>query len=403
MPSICIIAGEASGDAQGALLVQALKREFEHNSFLNKCEFWGAAGPLLIQEGVEPLVRVEDLCVLGISEIIPKYLSISKLYKKLLDEITRKKPIAVIFIDYPGFNLKLIQEVYNLGMTTLYHIPPKAWSHGEKRTEILKKYSYLVTCILPFEEEYFRSKNVPVKFIGNPLKDSIDQFISTHEIKKEKYKIAILPGSRENEIKKLLPILIEAFIELEKAENKVVAYIPIAVTVSKQFLEKILSEIKSKFNLQQEWFDKKIKIGFGNAHEVLNSCEYAWVCSGTATLESAFFCTPMSVMYKVSPLTALWAKKYLKIKYVSLVNLCTNKETIPEFLQQNANAKNLIDHALFILKNADAKQKMIAELTALRDLFPPHAASNAARSMTECILKYNLSSDEKFNTHIKSL
>lgn len=399
--NICVIAGEASGDAQGALLVNALKIEFRNNPILKDTVFWGAAGAKLIHEGVEPIVNVAELAVFGISEIIPKYLTISKCYKRILDEIKIRNPIAVIFIDYPGFNLRLLKDAYNLGITTIYHIPPKAWSHGEKRTEILKNYSYLVTSILPFEVNFFKSKNVNIKFIGNPLKDNIDKYLEENQPKKDTYKIGILPGSRENEIKKLLPILIEAFLELEKAENKLVAHIPVAVTLNKNFIEKILAEIKEKFKLAEEWFQEKIKIGYGNAYEVLSTCEYAWVCSGTATLETAFFATPMSVMYKVSPITAYLAKKYLKVKYVSLVNLCTNKETIPEFLQQHASAKNLIDHALFMLKNKDAKQKMISELKAIKEMFPSNAAKNAAREITDCILKYNLPTAEKFHRHSK--
>lgn len=398
MPNnICVITGEASGDAQGALLVHALKNE------LKNIHFWGSTGPLLANEQVETIVSIEELAVMGIFEVIPKYLTISKSYKKILDEIKVRNPMAVIFIDYPGFNLRLLQDVYNLGITTIYHIPPKAWSHGTKRTQLLKKYSYLVTSILPFEIGFFKSNHVNIKFIGNPLKDKIDQYIQENPAKKEVYKIGLLPGSRENEIKKLLPILIESFIELNKAESKVFAHIPIAPTISKNFLEKIILEIKNDFKLTDEWFREKIKIGYGNAYEVLNSCEYAWVCSGTASLETAFFATPMSVMYKVSPLTAFLAKKYLKIKYVSLVNLCTNRETVPEFLQQNASAKNLIDHALFMLKNKDAKQKMITELNAIKDMFPPYAARNAAKEITDCILKYNVPTDEKFHLHAKMI
>ncbi len=332
--NICVIAGEASGDIQGALLIRALKSEFEDKYNSKNVTFWGCTGHHLKNEGVETIVAIEELTVFGVSEIIPKYLTISKAYKKILDEIKIRNPEAVIFIDYPGFNLRLIKDVYNLGITTIYHIPPKAWSHNENRTEILKNYSYLVTSILPFEVDFFKSRKVNVKFVGNPLKDNIDKFISSHPPKKEAYSIGLLPGSRESEIKKLLPILVEAFIELYKAENKVVAHIPIALTVSKTFLENIIQEIKLKFKLNENWFNEKIKIGFGNAYEVMSSCEYAWVCSGTATLETAFFSTPMSVMYKLSPLTGYIAKKLIRVKYVSLVNLCTNKETIPEFLQQ---------------------------------------------------------------------
>ncbi len=401
--NLCIVSGEASGDAQGALLIKALKEELELTSGVSISSIWGAAGPHLEKEGVEKLVDIEDLAVMGLAEILPKYLKISSAYKILRDQILIRKPIAVIFIDYPGFNLRLMREVYNLGITTIYHIPPKAWSHGEKRTELLRQYCYLVTSILPFETNFFKEKNVNVKFIGNPLKDSIDKFMAKNPTAKAEHKIAILPGSRENEIKKLLPILIEAFVELHKTENQLEAYIPIAINVSKKFVFSLIADIKKALLIDNEWFENKIKIGFGNAYSVLNECSYAWVCSGTASLEAAFFKIPMSVMYKISPITAFFAKRFLKIKYVSLVNLCTNKETVPEYLQENANAKNLIDHALFILKNKTAKQKMIQELEEIRAMFPSHAVINAAKEIANCIHNFNIATSEKFHIHDKML
>ena len=402
---VCVIAGEASGDAQGALLVQALKEEFKNHPYFSSqsIEFWGASGPLLLQQGVVPIVRVEDLSVMGASEVIPKFFSISRAYKKLLERIRKQKPLAVIFIDYPGFNLRLLQEVYALGVTTIYHIPPKAWSHGESRTEILKKYSYLVTSILPFEQEFFHSHQVNIQFIGNPLKDKIDEYRAKNPFPKDPNKIGILPGSRENEIKKLLPILIESFVALQKEESQYVAHIPVAVTVDKLFMASVLDEIKQKLNLDESWFQEKIKIGYGNAYEVLNTSIYAWVCSGTATLETAFFQTPMSVMYKVSPLTAFLAKKFLKVKYVSLVNLCTNSETIPEFLQENASSINLVKHALSILKNENARLKMMKDLEAIASFFPNHAAKNAAHEMVQCMMNFNLPVSQKFHLHAKAL
>ncbi len=394
--SICIVAGEASGDVQGALLVRALKKESNHATF------WGITGPALREEGVETVCKVEDLSVMGYSEILPKYHVISKNYKKILNEIRKRNPTAVIFIDYPGFNLRLVQDVYNSGITTIYHIPPKAWSHGAHRTSILKNYCYLVTSILPFEFEFFKAKNIPIKFVGNPLKDQVDEFIALHPTNKQPYHIGILPGSRENEIKKLLPTLIEAFLEIHKADNQFVAHIPIASTLPKEFINLLINDIKAKFNLNDSWFEEKIKITYGNAHEVMNFCEYAWVCSGTATLETTFFSTPMCIMYKVSPITYYLAKKFLKIKYVSLVNLCMDSLIVPEFLQDMANPKNLIDHALFLLKNKEAKMKMIAQLEEVKSLFPPHAAQNAAQEIMQCIAKYEMPFSEKFHLHRKN-
>ncbi|WP_186648515.1 lipid-A-disaccharide synthase [Fluviispira vulneris] len=395
---ICIIAGEASGDAQAALLIKALKAEIKERGLPDK-NFFGCAGPLMRNEGVECVVTVEDLAVFGLTEIISHYDKISKLYKKILHEIKIRCPEAVIFVDYPGFNLRLIQEVYALGITTIYHIPPKVWAHGSKRTKILQENSYLVTSILPFEIQYFKERGVNAKFIGNPLKDAVDDFLKINSKDKVPNKIAILPGSRKNEIKNLLPLLIESFINLHERLDKVTGAIPIAKTLDPNFVKKIAYQTAEKFGRTKEWIDDKISFGIGNAYEVMNSSSYAWVCSGTATLETAFFSTPMSVFYKVSTITGLILKKILKVKYISLVNLATNRETIPEYIQENALAVNLVNHALKLLNDSEIRTDMINELVEIQKMFPKNSAKNAAQAMLNTIEQYNIPYEHKFKLH----
>lgn len=395
---ICLVAGEASGDAQGALLVKALKKEFPN------AHFWGAAGPLLRQEGVEALVHVEELAAFGLLEVVSQYPVIAKCYKKLLAAVIRRKPKAVIFIDYPGFNLKLIQAIYQLGITTIYHIPPKAWSHGEDRSNILKDNCYLVTSILPFEVEFFKKRKVPIQFIGNPLKDHVDEYISLNGNKKQEYKIGLFPGSRKGEIQRVLPILIEAFIKLHQVENRVRAHLPIAQTLSADFVKQIVYVSAKKNGFSEEWVDEHIQMSFGNSYDVMNSSSYAWVCSGTAVLETAFFNTPMSSFYKLNPITFWIGKKVVKnIKYITLVNLCADKMIVPEFLQDEMTSEKLVQHALLMLQNDAARNQMILELDEIKKLFPSNAAKNAARAIANCVSKYDLPLPEKFHVRAKSM
>ena len=157
---ICIVAGEASGDVQGSLIVSALKKliktRFFADSNIPANFFWGIAGPDLRHEGVDAIAPTESIAVMGVSEILKDYLQISSTYKKIIHQIKIKKPLCVILIDYPGFNLKLAKDVYALNIPVIYHIPPKVWSHGLKRIEALKKYTQLITSILPFEESFFK-------------------------------------------------------------------------------------------------------------------------------------------------------------------------------------------------------------------------------------------------------
>lgn len=397
--SICVVAGEASGDAQGALVVQALKQK------LPQAQFWGSAGPLLRAQGVEALISVEELAVFGFVEIATHYPKIAQCYKKLLAEITRRRPSAVILIDYPGFNLKLIQEVYPLGITTLYHIPPKAWSHGENRSDILRDNAYLVTSILPFEVPFFQKRHVPIQFIGNPLKDQVDEYIARHDNQKQDHQIGIIPGSRKSEIQRVLPTLIQAFIQLHEMENRVHACLPVAQTLPLEFVQQIVFDTAQAKGVSRDWIQKHITISFGNAHEVMSRSCYAWVCSGTATLETAFFSTPMSSFYKLNPMTYCLAKWAIKgIRYITLVNLCANKRVIPEFIQAEMTVENLTNHAFQILTDFQARDQMVLDFKQIQNQFPNGSAERAADQMINCILKYQgLSVSEKFHLRAKSL
>lgn len=380
---ICVVAGEASGDAQGALLVRALQRQFPN------AKFWGSAGPLMRSNGVESLVDVEQLATMGLVEIISHYPEISKNYKVLLCAIQHRQPDVVIFIDYPGFNLKLLQDVYFLGVTTIYHIPPKAWSHGAERSLILKDFSYLVTSVLPFEVDFFRKWQVPVHFVGNPLRDDVEQNIAQHGNKKIPFQVGILPGSRQGEIKRILPTLIQSFIQLHSMENRVRGRLPIAPTLDYGFVSKIVYDTAQECGVSKEWIDQHIRMSIGDSYDVMRTSSYAWVCSGTAVLETAFFETPMSSFYKMNPLTFWIAKKIIKsIDYVTLVNLCANRLLVPEFLQNEFNPNNLVLHAFSLLSQESAWKKMSCELGQIKSLFPLGAAQNAAHLIANCILKY---------------
>lgn len=395
---ICIIAGEASGDAQATLLIKALKEEIQHRNLPTK-NFWGACGPLMRQEGVEDIINVEDLAVFGLIEIISHYPKISFCYKKILNEIKMREPEAVILIDYPGFNLKILQDIYALGNTAIYHIPPKAWSHGKRRTQILKEYCHLVTSILPFETTFFKENGVNTFFAGNPLKDNVDAYLASHQIKKVPFKIGLLPGSRKNEIKRLLPILIESFILLFEYEKSLTGAIPIANTLNPDFVKEIAYLTAKNLGFSKEWIDERISFGIGNAYEVMATSSYAWVCSGTATLETAFFNTPMSVIYKVSPVTAFLGRRLIVVKYVSLVNLTENAEIIPEYLQEDAKPENLVNHALKIFRDKEYENQMLTNFKKVQQAFPKNAAKNAANAILDCIEKYNVPNLNKFKFH----
>jgi lipid-A-disaccharide synthase len=310
-----------------------------------------------------------------------------------------RRPLAVIFIDYPGFNLKLLQDVYSLGMTTVYHIPPKVWSHGLDRAGLLKNFCHLIISIFPFEEPFFKRLQIPVSFVGNPLCDQVDSYLVAHPQDKVPYKIGLFPGSRKSEIKNLLPLLVESFLKLWNVENKVTGALPIAKTLDPLFVKSIAIKTALSFGYSEQWLCEHLSFGKGNAYDVMATSSYAWVCSGTATLETAFFHTPMSVVYKVSPLTAYIVKKIIFVKYVSLVNLIADQEVIPEYLQENATCENLVSHARKLLTSQEAQNEMQKKLYDMKALFPKNAAQNAAKKISDCIKNYDVCSDLKYHRH----
>ena len=379
---ICLVAGEASGDVHGAHLSYALK------SLHSDIVLWGAAGPQMRAAGVDAVVGVEDLAVMGIIDVLGQLPQLSQVFKKLRRLIEQRQPQAVVFIDYPGFNLRLMQDIYDLGITTIYHIPPKIWAHGAKRAAILAEKSYLVTCILPFEEQLLRRKQINAHFIGNPLRDATAAFEPKNA--RNKNSIALLPGSRRREVEKVFPILIAAFVHLQKKlETQIVARVPIADTLDSNYVRTIGVSAVQSLGLTDTWFDKNVSLEKNANYEIMSTTNYAWVCSGTATLETAFFGTPLSLVYITDSITYFLAKTFLKIPYVGLVNLCENFEVIPEFIQDEATTENLVGHALDYWHEGAKRNEMISSLQKICLRFPINASLNCAEMILETALKFN--------------
>jgi lipid-A-disaccharide synthase len=392
--NICIVTGEASGDAQAALLLQELYLRFGGESSYS---FWGIGGSLLQKSGMEIVWHIDQLAVFGVIEIIKHYFKVAGIFKSLLREIEKRQPDLIIVVDYPGFNLRLAEEAKLRGFKIVYYIPPKVWAHGLSRIEKLKKYTSSIISILPFEVDFFKQYQLKTMFVGNPLYDKVVSFLSQKKLLKISkkippnidnvdptivrsypYVIGLLPGSRKAEIERMLPVMIEAFVKLSFDFPNIVGQIPLASTISFDFLNNIFLATCDKLGVDAHILQKRITIFTNNTYDVMFYADYVWVCSGTASLEVAFFKTPSSVIYKVNPITAVLVRLFIKIKYASLVNLCMNDEVIPEFLQNNATVENLVGHAKTILLDSTKRNQMLAKLDVLSSFFPKNAAQHAA-------------------------
>lgn len=402
--SVCVVAGEASGDAQGALLVRALRAELEKRGL--RLSAWGSGGPLMKAAGVDTIVHIEELSAMGFAEVMSVYPRISAAAHRLQNSIFLRRPQLTILIDYPGLNMRLMEDAFHLGSCVVYHIPPKIWAHGAARVARLRDCTYLITCILPFEEKLLRSAGVNAKFIGNPLKDEIVEYLSIKEKEhiperdRSICKVGLVPGSRSGEIERVFPVLVKAYVQTRRSfSGRLTAVVPVASTVRRNQLEKILTRVLSEENATEMRVDILLKEG-SSLKSALFGCNYAWVCSGTAALETALMTIPMSVVYRMHWLTYAIAKQIIHLPHVSLVNLCAGREIVPEFIQHDAAVEKLSTHALSILNSREKEHAMKSELLQLRDVFPESSAHQAAVAIVERYMQLPAEMTRRF--HYKS-
>jgi lipid-A-disaccharide synthase len=329
-----IISGEASGDLHGSNLIKAL---INLDADL-QIEAWG--GPLMEKAGARILKDYKELAFMGFLEVIqnlPKILSNFKLCKRQIEAF---RPDLVVLIDYPGFNLRMAKWLYLKKIKVVYYISPQIWAWKENRIHQIQKFVSRMICILPFEKAFYKERGVDADYVGHPLLEVIDEYksVNKHESGKQ---IALLPGSRKQEIKNMLPIMLDT-VSMFPDYKCVIAMAP---GQDAQIYEEIIQQI----NFLNADFTNQIELFRGQSYAVLNRSKAALVTSGTATLETGLFGVPQVVCYKGNSISYLIARSLIKVKYISLVNLILDKPFLRELIQKNLNPPNLkqaLEHAL---------------------------------------------------------
>ena len=346
-----IIAGEASGDLHGSNLIKEIIK-LDPSSEIRA---WG--GDKMQSAGAKVVKHFKDLAFMGFYEVLINIVTILKNISFCKKDILEFNPDKIIFIDYPGFNMRIAKWSNKYKFETVYYIAPQLWAWNEKRIKNIKKYISSLYVILPFEKEFFELKhNYPVKFLGHPLVDSISNFTKNYDSSKEqiisnkKPVIAILPGSRKQEIKKILNTVI-----------KIVEYFP-----KYQFIVAGAPNIELNY-YNSSLKNKNIKVIANKTYELLSISTAAIVTSGTATLETALFKVPQVVCYKSSYFSYFIAKLIVKIKYISLVNLIMDQQIVKELIQQDCNKVNITNELKKILNLNHRKSLLIKydELTSV--------------------------------------
>jgi len=319
-----IIAGEASGDLHGSNLIKHIIK------FDNKAEIRAWGGDKMKNAGAKIVKHFKELSFMGFYEVILNLKIILKNIRFCKDDILQFNPDKIIFIDYPGFNLRIAKWAKKNKFKTIYYIAPQIWAWRESRIKKIKKYIDYLYVILPFEKKFFEKKHgFKVKFLGHPLLDSIKNFKDSQnkDFSDENNKeiISILPGSRKQEIKKMLGIMLGIVNHFPKYQFVIAG----APNIDLEFYNNIIK-------------DKNIKVLKSKTYSLLSRSKAALVTSGTATLETAILKIPQVVCYKTSLISYLLAKFFVKIKFISLVNLIMNQELIKELIQYDCSEKNII-------------------------------------------------------------
>ena len=332
-PRIAIVAGEASGDLLGAALIQALLHLFP------TAQFSGVAGPKMLAAGAKTIEPMETLSVGGIVEVIRHLPNLLKLRRRLVRSIKNERPDLLITIDAPDFNIGLARKVKRCGIPTVHYVSPSVWAWRPERIKAIGKAVSHMLLILPFEKTIYQQANIPATYVGHPLADLmplVDEQIKMREILNigsTKKVIAVLPGSRQREVKVMAAIFVKTALRLSEMQTDMVFLVPFITRETRQIFE---SEIWLQNAQLLDW-----RLMFGHSHEAMIASDAILLASGTAALEAMLAKKPVVVAYKISPLTYKIVKRKFLLPYVSLPNIIAGRFIVPEFLQDEAEPDNL--------------------------------------------------------------
>ncbi len=365
MKNLLVIAGEDSGDMHAADVIRALK---EKRSDLN---VWGIGGDRLRAEGVETLHDTQEMDVLGFAEVLAKYSFFKSVFDEVLAEVDKRKPDAALLIDYPGFNLRLAKELKKRGVKVLYYVCPQVWAWNRGRIPKMAEIIDRLMVIFPFEVEVFKEVDLNVDFVGHPMVDELRAFRETEPEALPwtgKKKIALLPGSRKQEIRYILSPLLEAAQLMEESRPDVSFVIPVPER-RMALVEEILQKAKKA--------PRNISIVAGKSREVLKQADAAFVASGTATLEAALLGCPTVLVYKTSGFNYIIGRMLIKISWLGIANVISGKEIMPERLQQHMRPIELVATIDPLMNNTPARATMLENFQTLEKQLG--AGSPAAR------------------------
>lgn len=387
-PSIFISAGEASGEFYGAELASALSHNFPPKDQRAELELWGMGGPRMAAAGVEIVVRAEDMAVMGFTEIVHHLPRIYREFRKLKRAIRARRPTVAVLIDFPEIHFRLAREFHRLGIPVIYFVSPQLWAWKQHRIRLVQKFIKRMLVIFPFEEQFYRERGVPAEFVGHPLADlpppavSREQFAAENGLDPAKIWIGLLPGSRLKEIEANLPEMLEAAWELhspdppgtipEETYEFLIPLAPTLDTAQRQVVLRMAEDLGGGLPIRM----------VDDARAALFHARASVVASGTATVEAALIGNPFVVVYRVSRLTYAIARRLVKVPHVAMANLIAGKRVVPELIQHDFTAANIVQHLRRLLPDGPARQSMIMETGAIRQALHTHPAAGRDQDLS---------------------
>jgi len=382
MKRILIVAGEASADRYAADLVRCLRK----GRFSDGLEIFGTGGDQMEKSGVHLLGHVRDLASIGPKEAVSHFRAYYRTFRTLLAASLENPPDLAVLLDFPEFNLRLAKKLKRAGVTVIYYISPQIWAWRGGRIRLIRRYVDKMLVILPFEEQYYRSRGVDVEFVGHPLTEEPmpapdrSGFLSRLNLDPVRPTVALLPGSRTKEVEHMLPLLLEAALQILKAWPTQFI-VSAAASVDIGLIQRIARRIFGG-NANSLWF----RISQEDSRTLLANSDFAMVKSGTSTLEAALVGTPFLIFYRVSGWSWYAGRILIRTPFKGLVNLIAGRELVPEIFQHDATPEALARIALTHLRDPSKSAPMRQSLGEIRDLLGRRRASESVATIVESYL-----------------
>ena len=380
-PAVLVVAGEASADAHARSVLDAMRQQAPN------VHAFGVGGRLMRAAGFEALVPAEKVAVAGFTEVITALPRIYRIMQLLVAEAKRRRPVAALLLDLPDFNLRLAKQLKRLGIPVLYYISPQVWAWRPQRVHAIKQLADEMLVILPFEKAFYARHQIAAKFVGHPLVEQLfpcrtqtqaRQALSLEETKRPL--VALLPGSRRQEVARHLPVMLGALRLLAKHHPQLHAVVPLASTIEAGQITRLL----------QQHPGAPVTLIDGDASLALQASDAAVVCSGTATLQAAILSVPMVVVYQVSTLTYQILKRLIAVPHIALVNLIAEERLVSELIQGQLAAQTLCEQMEPLLVDGAQRRRQKARFAEIRAML---GAKRAAHEVTREILRYTHPAD----------